>query len=226
MIEMFNVSVIMGNRPILENVSLKIHKGEFAYVIGPSGAGKTTLLRLIYMDVFPSRGNVIVDRYSSANIRRHQIPHLRRKVGVIFQDFKLLPDRNVFDNVAFALQVIGTPRREIKPRVLAVLSRVGLHHKRYHMPENLSGGEQQRVAIARALVNEPFILLADEPTGNLDPTVAEGILELLESINRSGTAVLMATHNYNLIRRFPHRTLMLEEGKITREFLPDRIPES
>ncbi len=158
-----------------------------------------------------------MERFRSASIRRRQIPLLRRKVGVVFQDFKLLNDRNVFDNVAFALQVIGVPRREIKSKVLSVLTRVGLVHKRYVFPNTLSGGEQQRVAIARSLVNEPFILLADEPTGNLDPQVSQGILELLENINRSGTAVLMATHNYELIRKNPHRTIVLDDGKFYKE---------
>ncbi len=214
MIELFNVSVKIDNHPVLNDISLKITKGEFVYLIGKTGAGKTTLMRLIYMDLFPGKGNVIVDRYSSSTIRRKEIPFLRRKVGVVFQDFKLLPDRTVFDNVAFALQVIGTPKRTIRARALSVLTRVGLNHKRYQMPHHLSGGEQQRAAIARALVNEPFILLADEPTGNLDPQVSTEILALLESINRSGTAVLMATHNYGLIRQFPHRTLLVENGKI------------
>ncbi len=214
MIEIFNVTVHIGSRKVLDSVSLRIDKGEFVYLVGKTGAGKTTLLRLIYMDLFPQRGNVIIDRFSSSTIRRRQIPYLRRKVGVVFQDFKLLTDRNVYDNVAFALQVVGEHRREIKSRVLSVLTRVGLHHKRYHMPQSLSGGEQQRVVIARALVNEPFILLADEPTGNLDPEASSDILELLEDINRSGTAILMATHNYQLIRKFPHRTLMLEEGRL------------
>jgi len=214
MIEIFNVTVHIGSRKVLDSVSLRIDKGEFVYLVGRTGAGKTTLLRLIYMDLFPQRGNVIIDRFSSSTIRRRQIPYLRRKVGVVFQDFKLLTDRNVYDNVAFALQVVGEHRREIKSRVLSVLTRVGLHHKRYHMPQSLSGGEQQRVVIARALVNEPFILLADEPTGNLDPEASSDILELLEDINRSGTAILMATHNYQLIRKFPHRTLMLEEGRL------------
>ncbi|MCK6619407.1 MAG: cell division ATP-binding protein FtsE [Calditrichaceae bacterium] len=215
MIELFNVSVKIDNRPVLNDISLQITKGEFVYLIGKTGAGKTTLMRLIYMDLFPAKGNVIVDRYSSSTIRRKEIPFLRRRVGVVFQDFKLLPDRTVFDNVAFALQVIGAPKRTIRARALSALSRVGLNHKRYQMPHHLSGGEQQRAAIARALVNEPFILLADEPTGNLDPQVSTEILALLESINRSGTAVLMATHNYGLIRQFPHRTLLVENGKIT-----------
>lgn len=223
MVEFYNVSVKFENRMILDAVSLQIRKGEFLYLIGKTGAGKTTLLRLIYMDVFPDRGNVIVDNYSSSNIHRKQIPYLRRKVGVIFQDFKLLDDRSVFENVAFALQVVGIPKKEIRTRVLAVLSRVGLHHKRYHLPTRLSGGEKQRVAIARALINEPFILLADEPTGNLDPQVSKEILMLLESINQSGTAVMMATHNYKMIRAFPHRTILMENGRFHREILPDQL---
>ena len=223
MVEFYNVSVKFDNRQILDSVSMQIRKGDFLYLIGKTGAGKTTLLRLIYMDVFPDRGNVIVDQFSSSNIKRKEIPYLRRKVGVIFQDFKLLTDRSVFENVAFALQVVGIPKKEIRSRVLAVLSRVGLHHKRYHLPTRLSGGEKQRVAIARALVNEPFILLADEPTGNLDPQVSREILMLLESINQSGTAVMMATHNYKLIKQFPHRTILMENGRFNREILPDQL---
>jgi len=224
MIEFFNVAVQTQNRLLLEQITLKIHKGEFIYLIGKTGAGKTTLLRLIYMDLFPSQGNVIVDKYSSSSIRKNQIPFLRRKVGVVFQDFKLLSDRNVYDNIAFALQVIGMKKREIRSRVLSVLTQVGLNHKRYHMPELLSGGEKQRVGIARALVNEPFILLADEPTGNLDPDASRGILELLEKINQGGTAVCMATHNYDLIRLAPHRTVLLENGRIKKEITPENLP--
>ena len=224
MIEFFNVAVQTQNRLLLEQITLKIHKGEFVYLIGKTGAGKTTLLRLIYMDLFPSQGNVIVDKYSSSSIRKNQIPFLRRKVGVVFQDFKLLSDRNVYDNIAFALQVIGMKKREIRSRVLSVLTQVGLNHKRYHMPELLSGGEKQRVGIARALVNEPFILLADEPTGNLDPDASRDILELLEKINQGGTAVCMATHNYDLIRLAPHRTVLLENGRIKKEITPENLP--
>lgn len=223
MIEMFNVTIRIGNRPIINDISLSIGKGEFIYVIGKTGSGKTTLLRSIYMDQLPNAGNVLVDRFSTSSIKRREIPLLRRKLGVIFQDFKLLTDRNVFENVAFALRVIGEPARAIKPRVLTVLTRVGLHHKRYQMPNQLSGGEQQRVAIARALVNKPFILLADEPTGNLDPQVSKEILELLETINNSGTAILMATHNYELIRQFPHRTVVLDNGRVYREIPPSQI---
>ncbi|MEJ2050104.1 MAG: cell division ATP-binding protein FtsE [Calditrichota bacterium] len=225
MIEFYNVSVISNNRNLLTGVSLKINKGEFVYLIGKTGAGKTTLLRLIYSDLLPSQGNVIVDKFSSSTIRKHQIPYLRRKVGVVFQDFKLLPDRNVYDNIAFALQAVGAGKRAIKSRVLSLLTQVGLNHKRYHNPNLLSGGEKQRVAIARALANEPFIVLADEPTGNLDPEASRGIIKLLEKINKSGTAVCMATHNYELIRHAPHRTVVLENGLIRQEIDPKNIPE-
>jgi cell division transport system ATP-binding protein len=225
MIEFFNVAVQTENRILLKQITLKIHKGEFVYLIGKTGAGKTTLLRLIYMDLFPSQGNVIVDKYSSSSIKKDQIPYLRRKVGVVFQGVKLLSDRNVYDNIAFALQVIGLKKKEMKSRVLSVLTQVGLNHKRYHMPELLSGGEKQRVGIARALVNEPFILLADEPTGNLDPDASRDILELLEKINQGGTAVCMATHNYDLIRLAPHRTILLENGQIKKEINTENIPK-
>lgn len=223
MIEFFNVSMKSKNRLILREINLKIRKGEFVYLIGKTGAGKTTLLRLIYMDLIPSAGNVLVDRFSSSNIKKREIPYLRRKVGVIFQDFKLLPDRNVYENVAFSLRVIGKSRREVKSRVLSVLTQVGLNHKRYHKYHMLSGGEKQRVAIARALINEPFILLADEPTGNLDPEASKDILNLLEKINKSGTAVCMATHNYKLITWAPHRTLLMEDGFIKKEIAPDNL---
>ena len=212
MIEIFNTSVSIDNKFLLQDVNLKINKGEFVYLIGKTGSGKTTLLRLIYMDLLPAKGNVIIDRFSSSSIKRKEIPLLRRTVGVVFQDFKLLMDRNVFDNVAFALRVVSASRRKIKSRVLSVLTQVGLHHRRYHMPGQLSGGEQQRIAIARALANEPFILLADEPSGNLDPEASMSILDLLDEINRRGTAILMATHNYNLIQKYPHRTVILEDG--------------
>lgn len=217
MIELFNISIQLGKRQVLEQVSLKINKGEFVYLIGQTGSGKTTLLRLIYMDVFPDRGNVIVDSYSSSTILPRHVPFLRRKVGVIFQDFKLLPDRNVYDNIAFALQVIGAPQRTIKSRVLSVLTRVGLHHKRYQMPQRLSGGEQQRVAIARAFVNRPLILLADEPTGNLDPATGEGIMRLLDRINKTGTTVVMATHDTRIVNMMRKRVIQLDRGVIVRD---------
>lgn len=223
MIEFFNVFSYSQDRLLLKKISLKIHKGEFVYLIGKTGAGKTTLLRHIYMDLFPTQGNVMVDQYSSSNVKLRQIPYLRRKVGVVFQDFKLLPDRNTYENIAFALRAIGIRRKELKSKVLSILTQVGLNHKRYHMPDLLSGGEKQRVAIARALVNEPFILLADEPTGNLDPEASKSTVELLERINKGGTAVCIATHNYNLIKFAPHRTLVLENGEIIYDLAPDQL---
>jgi cell division transport system ATP-binding protein len=217
MIQFFNVDLYYDSKRILYHITFQINKGEFVYIIGPSGAGKSSVLRLINLSVFPDSGTVIVNQYSSAKIKRKQVPYLRRGIGFIFQDFKLLPDRNVFENVSFALRVTGAKSSMIKKKVLRVLAEVGLNHKRDVYPRDLSGGEHQRVAIARALINEPFILLADEPTGNLDPKSAMEILGIIEQINHRGTAVLMATHNYSLIKRYPHRTLVLEEGELVSE---------
>lgn len=219
MIRFEKVSVSFDNQPILLNVDLHIKPGEFISLVGESGVGKTTLLRLIYFDVFPDNGTVSVAQYSSEKIirlrRKREIPKLRRKVGVVFQDFKLLEDRNVYDNVAFALQVTGVKRNEIGKRVLRVLADVGLSHKRDSMPEELSGGEQQRVVFARALVNEPIVLLADEPTGNLDPTTAMDLLQLMKTINSRGTAVVLATHNYELVRKTTGRIIQIKDGKVS-----------
>jgi cell division transport system ATP-binding protein len=217
MIQFFNVDLSYGNKRILHHITFQLKKGEFVYLIGPTGAGKSSVLKLIYFDAFPDAGTVIINQYSSAKIRIKDIPYVRRKVGVIFQDFKLLSDRNVFDNVAFALHVTGTKTSVIKKKVLRILNEVGLGHRRNHFPRELSGGEQQRVAIARALINEPFILLADEPTGNLDPRSATEVLEILETINKRGTAILMATHNYSLIKQFPHPTISMNRGELTDE---------
>jgi cell division transport system ATP-binding protein len=217
MIQFFNVDLYYGDKQILHRITFHISKGEFVYIIGATGVGKSSILKLIYFDEFPDSGTIIVDQYSSAKIKLRDIPFIRRKLGVVFQDFKLLPDRNVYENVAFALRVTGAPTSIIKKKVLRVLSEVGLGHRRNHYPKELSGGEQQRVAIARALVNEPTILLADEPTGNLDPKSAIEILEILENINKRGTAVLMATHNYSLIKQFPHQKLSLLEGELKEE---------
>lgn len=214
MINLQNVIVSFNGLVVLDDVSLQINQGEFSFLVGQTGSGKTTLLRLIYMDLFPSKGVVEVGEHRSDSITLKQIPYLRRKIGVVFQDFKLLDDRNVFDNVAFALHVTGAKRSDIKRRVLRILADVGLSYKRNRMPHELSGGEQQRAAIARALVNEPFILLADEPTGNLDPTTALEILDLLKEINTRGTAVLMATHNYELVRRSHERIAQIKNGKL------------
>ncbi len=201
----------------LKGVNLTIRAGEFVFLVGPSGAGKSTVLRLIYMAEPPSDGQVVVGRFNSNKIAPKEIPYLRRQLGIIFQDFKLLEDRNVYDNVAFTLQVTGAKRKDVKRKVLRALANVGLSHKRYKMPNELSGGEQQRVAIARALVNDPLILLADEPTGNLDPVTTKGIMDLLEKINARGTAVLMATHNYSLFesRPSPRKRVVRIEGGVT-----------
>lgn len=215
MISLKNVEYSFSVRKIIDGVDLTIPQGEFCFLIGTTGVGKSTLLRLIYMDILPQSGEVTVGDYSSSTIKRRQIPYLRRKIGVVFQDFKLFEDRSVFENVAFALYVTGSKRSMIKKRVLRVLADVGLSHKRNSFPHEISGGEKQRVAIARALVNEPFILLADEPTGNLDPESAAEILQTLEEINNHGTAVLMATHNYELIKKMKARVVQLKDGKIT-----------
>ena len=224
MITFKNVSISFNGQAILDDVNLHINRGEFVSLVGETGIGKTTLLRIIYMDLFPETGTVIVGRFNSVTITKNEIPYLRRTLGIVFQDFKLLEDRNVFDNVAFALHVIGVRKIEIQKRVLRVLADVGLSHKRSNMPHELSGGEQQRVVIARALVNEPMIILADEPTGNLDPVTASGILELLKQINTRGTAILLASHNYDLVRRSQSRILQLKNSRVVPlEGLPNPI---
>lgn len=199
MVEFQNVSVWFGANFVFKNLNFKVNEGEFVFITGPTGSGKSTLLRLIYMDIFPNRGKVIVGMFDSKKIKKRQIPYLRRRLGIIFQDFKLLDDRNVFENVAFALYVTGIRKKEINKKVLTALVEVGLSHKKNSMPDELSGGEQQRVAIARAIVNEPFLLLADEPTGNLDPATSAEIIELLMKINLRGTSIIIATHNYSII---------------------------
>jgi len=224
MITFKNVSISFNGQTILDDVNFHISRGEFVSLVGETGIGKTTLLRIIYMDLFPETGMVIVGRFNSDTITKSEIPYLRRTLGVVFQDFKLLEDRNVFDNVAFALQVIGVKKIEIQKRVLRVLADVGLSHKRSSMPHELSGGEQQRVVIARALVNDPMIILADEPTGNLDPTTASDILELLKQINSKGTAILLASHNYDLVRKSQSKILQLKDGSVlSLEGLPNPV---
>ncbi|MFI5252070.1 MAG: cell division ATP-binding protein FtsE [Bacteroidota bacterium] len=215
MIRLDKVSVSFDGQPVLAEANLYVKRGEFVSLIGETGVGKTTLLRLIYFDLAPDAGSVMVGPYNSTNIRRRDIPKLRRTLGIVFQDYKLLEDRSVYDNVAFALEVTGATRSELGKRVLRVLADVGLSHKRSNMPHELSGGEQQRVVIARALVNEPLAILGDEPTGNLDPTTSQDILQLLKMINSRGTAVLMASHNYELIKRSGGRTIQLKNGKVT-----------
>lgn len=194
-------------RTVVEHLDLTIRQGEMAYLVGPTGSGKTTLLRMLYMDVFPDAGVAQIGEYRTDRMRYTKIPYLRRSLGVVFQDFQLLPDRTVYENVAFAMYVIGKRGKAVRERVMQVLSQVGLSHKKKRFPHELSGGEQQRVSIARAIVNQPLMLLADEPTGNLDPNVADDILKLIVGLHRQGMTVLMATHNYRLIKQFPARTL-------------------
>jgi len=218
LIEFKNVTkIFQKNWYAVREINLKIDKGEFVFLVGKSGAGKSTLLRLIYLDIFPDSGEVNVAGFSSHTIKKKEIPFLRRKIGVIFQDFKLLMDKNVYENVAFALEVTNTPRRKIKELVMNALADVGITHKKNSFPYQLSGGEQQKVAIARALVREPFILLADEPTGNIDPAGSEEIIEILKEINTSGTAVLMATHQMELIKKLPRRVVTIDEGRIVED---------
>lgn len=213
-IQMINVSVAYNGTPVLHDVNFTLDTGEFCYVIGKTGAGKSSFLKLLYKDVTPQKGLVKVADFDVSNLPDKKIPYLRRRIGIVFQDFQLLPDRNVFDNVAFALRVTGHKKRFIKQRVIEVLGLVGLSHKRKAMPNDLSGGEKQRVVIARALANEPRLLLADEPTGNLDPEASASIMELLHQINNRGMGVLMVTHDYDVIRKFPNRTVQIENGTL------------
>jgi cell division transport system ATP-binding protein len=207
----------------LRDVSLRFGKGEFVFLTGPSGAGKTTLLRLLFAAEQPSEGQIVVLGRNIARLRPAAIPALRRRVGVVFQDFKLLARRTVEENVALALEVVGTPRREARAKVFAVLKQLGLQHRRYHHPLSLSGGEQQRVALARALVNEPEILLADEPTGNLDPTLTLEIMDLIASAATRGTTVVVATHELEIVRRYGKRAVRLEAGCVTEDSGSGRV---
>lgn len=213
-IEFKNVSVSYNHRPVLDNINFNLGNGEFTYLIGQTGAGKSSFLRLIYRDLLPDRGSVYVAGMEVSSLPDKKVPHLRRRLGIVFQDFQLLPDRDVYENVAFSMEVTGEKKSYIKQRVLEVLGMVGLSHKRKNMPEDLSGGEQQRVVIARALANEPRIMLADEPTGNLDPQASTEIMDLLKQINNRGMAVLMVTHDYRTVKQYPYRTLKLENGEI------------
>ncbi|HEX4683028.1 MAG TPA: cell division ATP-binding protein FtsE [Gemmatimonadaceae bacterium] len=198
----------------LHDVSFRVNKGEFIFLTGPSGAGKSTILKLLYMDERPTSGEVRISGYSSTSIRHREVAQLRRRLGVVFQDFRLLDDRTAEQNVAFALEVTGAPRSKIPDKVARALMQVGLASKATALPKELSGGEQQRVAFARALVNDPFVLIADEPTGNLDDRATRGIFQLLREINASGTAVLMATHNLELVRSSDFRCLELNHGEL------------
>jgi len=211
MIAFINTDLDLGKRPIFRNLNLTIQPGELVYIVGRSGSGKTTLLKSLYMEVKPSKGEVIVNGLSSRKVRRRKIAMLRRKLGIVFQDFRLLEDRNVYDNLAFVLKVTGTKHSLIKEKVMTALKEVGLENSAKEMVENLSGGEQQRVAIARALVGNPIAIIADEPTGNLDPETSLEILKYLKKINDSGISVIIGTHDYELVRHHPSRTLMISD---------------
>ncbi|WP_182542426.1 cell division ATP-binding protein FtsE [Halosaccharopolyspora lacisalsi] len=206
-----------STRPALEDVSVGVDKGEFVFLIGPSGSGKSTFLRLLLREDVPSRGRVIVADWNVAKLPRRRVPRLRQRVGCVFQDFRLLNNKTVFENVAFALEVIGKPRHTIHKVVPEVLQLVGLENKSDRMPQELSGGEQQRVAIARAFVNRPLVLMCDEPTGNLDPDTSQDIMLLLERINRTGTTVLMATHDHSIVDSMRRRVVELSHGRVIRD---------
>lgn len=201
------------NQPVFTNLNLELDYGEFVFIIGKSGIGKSTLMQLIYMNQFPLTGNVRIADFDSQTIKPYQIPLLRRKIGVIFQDFKLLPDRDVYQNLAYVMKVTGVSSKEIKRKINETLAEVGLSHKRLNKPQELSGGEQQRVAIARAIINDPILILADEPTGNLDPETSREILALLKKINKRGTAVLVVTHNYEIVKKANERVVKLDDGR-------------
>lgn len=218
MIELKNVSKVYDNGSIaLDHVSLHIGKGEFVFVVGASGAGKSTLIKLLSYEELPSRGLVFVNGIEVNKLAKNRVPYLRRKMGIVFQDFRLLPNKTAQENVAFAMEVIEAPRRLIRRRVRDVLDLVGLVGKADALPKNLSGGEQQRVAIARAIVNRPLLLIADEPTGNLDPETSRDIMEVFKKINHMGTTVLMVTHDKTLVDMMNKRVIEIDGGKVVRD---------
>jgi len=201
----------------LSNISFEIESGEFVFIVGPSGAGKSTLIKLLLKEEEPTSGSIIINKKDITKIKKREIPYLRRNMGVVFQDFRLLPNKTVFENVAFAMEVVGASPKEIRRRVPMVLSLVGLSDKADNYPQQLSGGEQQRVSLARAIVNEPSILIADEPTGNLDPDTSWEIVKLISEINKRGTTVVMATHAKDIVDAMKKRVIALEKGNIVRD---------
>ncbi|MCC6550230.1 MAG: cell division ATP-binding protein FtsE [Ignavibacteriaceae bacterium] len=216
LLQFSNVSFVYPpDRVILNDINFEINEGEFLVLTGKSGVGKSTLLKLIYFREAPTEGSIQFAEYNSNSFRKSALPYLRRKIGIVFQSFELLKDRNVQDNIAFIPEVTGKPSQEIKQKVNSVLKLVGLTHRRLSMPDELSGGEQQRVAIARAIINDPKLIIADEPTGNLDPETSAEILDLFSKINSLGTAVIFATHNYELFKTYKGRVLKLTEKGIT-----------
>lgn len=219
-----SMSYIKG-APALKDVNLHIDKGEFVFVVGPSGSGKSTLLKLLLKELNPDKGEIIIGDKTLSKIKRRQIPAFRRELGFVFQDFRLLPDRNVYENVAFAQKVIGVPAKTIRRRVPVMLSMVGLAEKYRSRPDQLAGGEQQRVAIARALINDPKILLADEPTGNLDVNNSWEIMRLLEEANERGTTVVVVTHNKDIVNSMKKRVIHMNRGTIVEDIMPGGVIE-
>ena len=215
MIEFVGVSKVYGNSwTALSEINLKIDKGEFVFITGPTGAGKTTLLRLIYREELPTAGNVTILGYNLVSLPHNEIPNLRRQIGIVFQDFKLLYERTAYENLEFSLRVIGIPKPVIKKKIADTMDRLGIWHKRDNYPYELSGGEQQKVSLARGLVKDPMILLADEPTGNIDPEGSAEILNIFKELNYQGTTVIMATHDTKLPKTLRKRNIKLEKGKI------------
>ncbi|WP_363315127.1 cell division ATP-binding protein FtsE [uncultured Phascolarctobacterium sp.] len=218
MLRMENVSkVYPGGSVALQDVDIHIKPGEFVFVVGPSGAGKSTFIKMLFREVLPTTGSIFVNGVDILSLTPKEIPYMRRQLGIIFQDYRLLPDRTVYENVAFAMQVIETPHRKIKRRVLNVLELVGLRHRANAYPNELSGGEQQRIAIARAIVNDPILVIADEPTGNLDPETSWDIMEIFKEINASGTTIVMATHDKEIVDAMGKRVVAIEHGNIVRD---------
>lgn len=217
MIHFSNVSKFYDNQAALRNITLSIEKGEMAFITGPSGAGKTTVLKIIYLSEKPDEGSVTIADWELSKLKESSIPFLRRNIGVVFQDFRLLDNRNVFDNVAMTLRIRGMMEDEVKERVMEILKTVNLRHKADNFPKTLSGGEQQRVVIARAIVGEPTVLLADEPTGNLDTDTAAGITRMFKDINAKGTTVIVATHNKELFRNTGRKVIRLDNGNLVGE---------
>ena len=218
MLEMIDVSKIYpGGSVALQDINVRIEQGEFVFIVGPSGAGKSTFFKMLFREVLPSSGKVIVNGHDLVKMTDKEIPYFRRQLGIVFQDYRLLPDRTVYDNVAFAMQVIETPYRKIKRRVNDVLDLVGLRKRAHAYPTELSGGEQQRIAIARAIVNDPILLIADEPTGNLDPETSWEIMDIFREVNKSGTTIVMATHDREIVDEMEKGVIAIEHGHIVRD---------
>lgn len=218
MLEIIDVSKIYpGGSVALQDINVRIEQGEFVFIVGPSGAGKSTFFKMLFREVLPSSGKVIVNGHDLVKMTDKEIPYFRRQLGIVFQDYRLLPDRTVYDNVAFAMQVIETPYRKIKRRVNDVLDLVGLRKRAHAYPTELSGGEQQRIAIARAIVNDPILLIADEPTGNLDPETSWEIMDIFREVNKSGTTIVMATHDREIVDEMEKRVIAIEHGHIVRD---------